>query len=480
MSGSAAGILVGGDWQQAPRTFARADPSRPDREAGRFSAASAAEVADAYAAAAEAAAGWRRTTAVARGEILRRAADLLEARADEAAVRLVADIGKAIRDARGEALRACAILRYHAAEATQPEGETYPSAADDTMVLTIADPVGVVCALTPWNFPLAIPAWKLAPALACGNPVVWKPATAASGSAVLLAEILVEAGVPAGVLNLVTGSGADLSDALTGDPRLAALTFTGSAATGWALQQAVAGRGVKVQLELGGKNPAIVLADADLPDAAEQVSRGAMIATGQRCTATSRVYVEEPVFEDFTRLLVERVEALRVDDPYEESTDVGPVASIEQLRTVSGYFDLAADGECEVLTGGGYSEPARGFWVEPTVVIGAAERSALMREEIFGPLAAVAHVPDFEAAIEAANDTEFGLSAAIFTRNLGRAMAFAREIEAGQVHVNRETAGAEPHAPFGGLKGSSNMQREQGKAAKRFFTNTKTVYARAR
>ena len=163
MSGSAAGILVGGDWQQAPRTFARADPSRPDREAGRFSAASAAEVVDAYAAAAEAAAGWRRTTAVARGEILRRAADLLEARADEAAVRLVADIGKAIRDARGEALRACAILRYHAAEATQPEGETYPSAADDTMVLTIADPVGVVCALTPWNFPLAIPAWKLAP-----------------------------------------------------------------------------------------------------------------------------------------------------------------------------------------------------------------------------------------------------------------------------------------------------------------------------
>ena len=479
MAGSATGVLVGGEWRQAPGTFTRADPSQPDRETGVFAAASAEEVADAYAAAAEVAAGWRRTTAVARGEILRRAADLLEARADEAATRLVADIGKAIRDARGETLRACAVLRYHAAEATQPEGETYPSASDDTMVLTIAEPVGVVCALTPWNFPLAIPAWKLAPALACGNPVVWKPATAASGSAVLLAETLVAAGLPPGVLNVLTGPGAELSEALTGDPRLAALTFTGSAATGWALERAVAGRGVKVQLELGGKNPAIVLADADLSDAAEQVSRGAMIATGQRCTATSRVYVEEPVFEEFGRLLVERVEALRVDDPYEESTDVGPVASIEQLRKVSGYLDLASS-DCEVLTGGGYSEPARGFWVEPTVLTGAGERSRLMREEIFGPVTAITHVPDFESAIEAANDTEFGLSAAIFTRNLGRAMAFAREIEAGQVHINRETAGAEPHAPFGGLKGSSNMQREQGKAAKRFFTNSKTVYARAR
>ena len=403
-----------------------------------------------------------------------------EARVDEAARRLVADIGKPIRDAKAEALRACAIFRYHAGEALGPEGETYPSAADDTMVVTLSEPVGVVCALTPWNFPLAIPAWKLAPALGCGNPVVWKPATAASGSAVLLAEILVEAGVPPGALNLLTGPGAELSEALTADPRLAALTFTGSVATGRGLDRAVAGRGVKVQLELGGKNPAIVLADADLADAADQVCRGAMIATGQRCTATSRVYVEDPAFDEFAGALVERVEALRVDDPYDEATDVGPLASVEQLRKVGGYLDLASAEGCEVLAGGGYSEPERGFWVEPTVLTGVGSESALMREEIFGPVAVLAPVSGFEAAIAAANDTEFGLSAAIFTRDLGRAMAFAREIEAGQVHVNRETAGAEPHAPFGGLKGSSNMQREQGRAAKRFFTNTKTVYARAR
>ncbi len=355
------GLLVGGEWRDAAQTFRRIDPARPGDETGVFASATAADVELAYGAAADAGTGWRRTTAVARGEILRRAADLLEARVDEAARRLVADIGKPIRDARAEALRACAILRYHAGEALQPEGETYPSAADDTLVMTLSEPVGVVCALTPWNFPLAIPAWKLAPALGCGNPVVWKPATAASGSAVLLAEILVEAGVPPGALNLLTGPGAELSEALTGDPRLAALTFTGSVATGRGLDRAVAGRGVKVQLELGGKNPAIVLADADLADAADQVSRGAMLATGQRCTATSRVYVEERVFDEFAAVLVDRVEALRVDDPYEEATDVGPVASIEQLRKVGGYLDLASADGCEVLSGGGYSEPDRGL-----------------------------------------------------------------------------------------------------------------------
>lgn len=474
------GILVAGEWRSAQRTFGRTDPSRPGDATGAFAAATGAEVELAYAAAASAAAGWRRTPAAVRGDVLRRAADLLEARLDEAARRLVADMGKAIRDARAEAQRACAVFRYHAGEVLQPAGETYPSAAADSVVMTFEEPVGVVCVLTPWNFPLAIPAWKLAPALGCGNPVVWKPATAASGSAVVLAEVLVEAGVPPSVLNLVTGSGAELSGALADDRRLAALTFTGSVGTGRGLDRAVSGRGVKVQLELGGKNPAIVLADADLSDAAEQVARGAMIATGQRCTATSRVYVEEAVFDEFSAALVGAVESLRVGDPYDETTDVGPVASIEQLRKVGGYLDLAASDGCEVLTGGGYSDPEGGFWVQPTVLAGVDPDSPLMREEIFGPVTVLAPVRDYEAALEAANDTEFGLSAALFTRDLGRAINFAREIEAGQVHINRETAGAEPHVPFGGLKGSSNMQREQGKAARRFFTNTKNVYARAR
>ena len=367
------GVLIAGSWRTAAEAFTRRDPSNPDRATGTYAAASAVEVQAAYDAAAAAAPRWGRRPAPERAEVLRRAADLLEARSASAAERLTADIGKAIRDARAEVLRAVAILRYHAGEALQADGETYPSSAADTMVITTSEPVGVVCAITPWNFPLAIPAWKLAPALSAGNPVVWKPATAASGSAVLLAEILVEAGLPEGALNLLTGPGPELSEALTVDSRLAALSFTGSAQVGWGLQAAVADRGVKVQLELGGKNPAIVLADADLPDAALQVASGAMGSTGQRCTATSRVYVEDPVLERFTELLLERVRELVVGDPFDEATDVGPVASLEQLRTVGSYLDLAAaEPGVRVLAGGGRSEPGDGYWVDAD---GAQRRS---------------------------------------------------------------------------------------------------------
>ncbi len=462
-------------------TFTRVDPAELTRETGTYEATSPEGVGSAFAAAAAVARDWGRSTGPEREAILRRAADLLEARLDEAAERLVADIGKPIRDARAETLRAAAILRFHAAEALQPDGETHPSSAPDTTVISLSEPVGPVCAITPWNFPLAIPAWKLAPALACGNPVVWKPATAASGSAVLLAEVLAEAGIPAGALSVVMGSGGALSAALTSDPRLAAISFTGSADVGWGLQRAVSGRNVKVQLELGGKNPAIVLADADLEDAAARITAGAMAAAGQRCTATSRVYVERPVAPELTELLVARVESLTVGDPYDESTDVGPLASREQLHAVGRYLDLsAATSGIDVLAGGGYGAPSTGCWADPTVLTGVAPESPLMREEIFGPVAIVTAVDDYAAALAAANDTDFGLSAALFTRDLGRAMSFAREIESGQVHINRETAGAEPQAPFGGLKGSSNLQREQGKAAKRFFSNTKCVYVRAR
>jgi len=464
-----------------PETFTRVDPSQLTRETGTYPITAPEGVADAFESAAGAAREWRRSTGPEREAILRRAADLLEGRLDEAAQRLTADIGKPIRDARAETLRAVAILRFHGAEALQPDGQTHPGAAGDTAVISISEPVGTVCAITPWNFPLAIPAWKLAPALACGNAVIWKPATAASGSALLLAEVLAEAGLPPGALNVVMGAGEALSTALVSDPRLNAISFTGSAAVGWRLQSAVAGRNVKVQLELGGKNPAIVLADADLADAAAQITSGAMAAAGQRCTATSRVYVARTVAAELIDLLVARVEALVVGDPFDETTDVGPLASVEQLQTVGRYLDLAASEDgVELLAGGSYGEPSTGCWIDPTVLTGVQPTSALMRDEIFGPVAIVTPVDGYEEGLAAANDTEYGLSAALFTRDLGRAMRFAREIEAGQVHINRETAGAEPQAPFGGLKGSSNLQREQGKAAKRFFTNSKTVYVRAR
>ncbi|MCW3002523.1 MAG: aldehyde dehydrogenase family protein [Conexibacter sp.] len=472
-------IFIDGTWTGAADTYRRHDPSALARETGRFAAAETAHVEAAYTAADRAHAAWAATPAPERAEVLRRAADVLSTRAEEAARRLTADMGKALRDARGEVLRSAAILRYFAGELLQPSGETYPSADRSTLLMTIEEPLGVVCAITPWNFPFAIPAWKLAPALGFGNAVVWKPAEAASGSAVLLTEVLAQAGLPAGVLNLVTGSGAALSPALTGDPRLAALTFTGSGGVGTRLRQAVADRNVKVQLELGGKNPAIVLADADLEDAAVQVVRGAMLSTGQRCTATSRVYVERSAAATFRELLCAEVGRLVVGDPYDEATDVGPLASVAQRDTVGGYLQLARQEGAEFAAGGVASPAGDDCFVAPTVLTGVAPTSDLVREEIFGPVLVVTEIEDFDAAIAAANDTEFGLSSAIFTRDLGKAMAFIRRTQSGVVHVNRETAGVEPHVPFGGVKGSSSMNREQGKAARQFFTTTKTVYIRS-
>jgi aldehyde dehydrogenase (NAD+) len=377
-------------------------------------------------------------------------------------------------------LRSAAVLRYFSGELLQPTGETYPSADPATMLLTVEEPLGVVCVITPWNFPFAIPTWKLAPAIGFGNAVVWKPAEAASGSAVMLAETLAAAGLPDGVLNLVTGRGRELSEPLTGDPRIAALSFTGSGPVGTRLRQAVADRNVKVQLELGGKNPAIVLADADLEDAAVQVARGAMLSTGQRCTATSRVYVERSVAERFRELLREAVAGLVVGDPFDEGTDVGPLSSTDQWETVNGYLKIARDERAEVIAGTTSGERDGGCFVAPTVLTGIDGESRLMREEIFGPVVLIQEVEGFDEALALANDTEFGLSSALFTRDIARAMKFVRGTQSGVVHINRETAGVEPHVPFGGIKGSSSMSREQGKAARQFFTTTKTVYMRSR
>jgi len=470
-------LLLNGVWRAAEASYERFDPSQPDRSAGSYALATPEHVERAYDAASAAQPSWAATPAPIRADVLRRAADLLEGRLEQAARRLTYDMGKAVRDARAEVLRSAAILRYFAGELLQPSGETYPSSDPSVMLFTIEEPLGVVCAITPWNFPFAIPTWKLAPALGFGNAVVWKPAESASGSAVLLAEVLVAAGLPAGVLNLVTGKGRTISSSLTGDSRLAVLTFTGSNLVGTQLRRAVADRNVKVQLELGGKNPAVVLADADLEDAAAQIVRGAMLSTGQRCTATSRVYVERAVAPQLRELLRQQVEQLVVGDPFDEVTDVGPLASAEQRDTVASYLQVARDEGAEIVVGGSIDSPG-GCFVAPTVVAGVRPDSVLVREEIFGPVLVVEEVDDFDAALLAANDTEFGLSSAVFTRDLGKAMAFVRRTRSGLVHVNRETASVEPHVPFGGVKGSSSMHREQGKAARTFFTTTKTVYLR--
>lgn len=475
-------LLIDGAWRAGDGEYVRTDPADPTRETGRYATATPADVAAAYAAARRAQPAWAATAATARAAVLERAAALLEADVDGATEALIADIGKAQRDARGEVLRGAAILRFHAGAVLQASGGTFAGADPTTALMTTVEPVGVVAAITPWNFPVAIPLWKLAPALVYGNAVVWKPAEAASGSAVRLARLLADAGLPDGVLNLVTGSGRALSPALTGDEQLDALSFTGSVGVGRVLRRAVAehDRNVKLQLELGGKNPAIVLADADLPDAAEQIARGAMLQAGQRCTATSRVYVEDAVYDAFAAALVERVRAFRVGDPREPGTDIGPLASAEQRETVGGYLRLAREGGATILCGGGIADDDGGHWVEPTVLADVPDDSPLVREEIFGPVVCLARVADLDEALARANDTRFGLSSAVFTRDLGAAMRFARETRSGLVHVNRETAGVEPHLPFGGLKESSSNHREQGMAARDFFTVTKTVYVRPR
>jgi acyl-CoA reductase-like NAD-dependent aldehyde dehydrogenase len=263
---------------------------------------------------------------------------------------------------------------------------------------------------------------------------------------------------------------------LTGQRRLSALTFTGSNNVGDRLRQAVSDRNVKIQLELGGKNPAIVLNDADLDDAADQVARGAMLSTGQRCTATSRVYVEKGVAARFTELLLARIKAFTVGDPFNDTTDIGPLASIEQRDTVASYLEVARAGGARVLLGGEIDD--RGCFADPTVLTDVPPESRLSREEIFGPVLVLSEVDSYASALAAANNTDFGLSASVFTSNIGTALDFARRIESGLVHVNRETASVEPHVPFGGIKASSSMQREQGKAARAFFTTTKTVYVR--
>lgn len=471
-------LYIDGQWRSASSSYVRFDPAFPSHITGTYAKADNNDVCDAFDGAAAALRDWGTWTSQARSEVLRTAADILELRLGEAAIRITADMGKAQRDAVGEVRRSVAILRYFAGEVLQPCGDVYPSIDSSVTLFTIEEPVGVICAITPWNFPFAIPTWKIIPALAFGNTVVWKPADAASGSAVYLTEVLAEGGLPPGALNLVTGKGREMSKALTSDSRLAALSFTGSGEVGASLRAAVADRSVKVQLEMGGKNPAIVLADAALNDAADQVVRGAMYCTGQRCTATSRVYVQRSVAKDFKESVASRVAELVVGNPYEESTDIGPVVSEEQQVNIEGYMELARREKAEIIAELEiYAET--GFFVAPTVLGSVGRDSALVKDEIFGPVLVIDEFDYFSEALQLANSTEFGLSSSIFTRDLGTALDFIHRSESGLVHVNRETANVEPHVPFGGMKASSNLAREQGKAARAFFTKTKTAYIRS-
>jgi acyl-CoA reductase-like NAD-dependent aldehyde dehydrogenase len=474
------GNYIAGEWRPATsgETMENRNPANRDEVLGLFASSGSDDVDAAIAAAEEAYRSWRFSSPMTRASILHKAANILESRIPEVGRELTREEGKTLKEGIGETTRAVQILRYFAGEAQQPTGEHYPSVSPHTLLYTSREPLGVVAVVTPWNFPIAIPAWKIAPALAFGNTVVFKPASLTPLTAVRLVEALDEAGLPAGVLNLVTGSAANVGDPLVRDPRVVAITFTGSNETGAELRRSAAERGAKLQLELGGKNPAIVLADADLDHALGHVVAGAMMSTGQKCTATSRAIVDRRIIDRFTEMLADRIGGLKVGDPLDAETQIGPLIDDRAAERLAGEVDSAKQAGAELIVGGERlgSGLERGAFLAPTLFADVDPGSRLGQDELFGPVLGVIPVDSMEEAMAVANQVKFGLAASIFTRDLGRALTFAREIEAGVVHVNSETAGAEPQVPFGGMKGSSSYSREQGKSAREFFTQVKTVY----
>ncbi|MCO5215337.1 MAG: aldehyde dehydrogenase family protein [Thermomicrobiales bacterium] len=471
------GNYINGEWVHTDATFEVRNPANREEIVAHMAVGGPADVTTAVDAAAEAFKTWSRTGALERANILYKAADLLVQRSAEIGRVLTREEGKTIKEGVGEALRAANIMRYYAGETLQPNGDHYPSANPKTMLYSVREPLGVVGLITPWNFPIAIPVWKTAPAIAFGNTVVFKPASAAPVCAMLMAEILEDAGLPKGVVNVVTGPAGGVGNALVDDPRVAAISFTGSGVVGNRIRIKAANRGAKVQLELGGKNPAIVLADADMTQAVQQVVAGAMNSTGQKCTATSRAIVDRRIAAEFTDLLQQRLSTLVVGDPLDEATQMGPLIDDASADRLMKEIAAAKETDAQHVMGGDRpDELAQGAFVTPTLFTNVSSDSRMGQEEYFGPLLGVIPVDDMDEAMDVANSVKYGLSASIFTRDLGKAMRFAREIQAGMVHINSETAGAEYQLPFGGYKGSSSYSREQGKAAVEFYTQTKTVF----
>lgn len=473
--------LINGEWVDAVsgQTFEDSNPADRRQVLALFPSSGEEDVRRAIAAAEAALPGWRNTAPLARGAILLKAASLLEGRVDTVARDLTLEEGKTIGEARGETLRAVAILRYFAGQTSEPLGETYPSANPATFLYTMRVPLGVVGLVTPWNFPIAIPVWKAAPALAFGNTVVMKPAALTPLTVQHVAECLQEAGLPPGVFNLVHGSGRAVGNPLVADTRVAAVSFTGSNAVGLGILNCVQDRGGRVQCEMGGKNPMVVLEDADLDQAADLTIAGAFRSTGQKCTATSRAIVLRPVLEAFTEKVLERARNLQVGPGIEPETWMGPQVSADQQRTVLDYIEVGKREGAELVLGGGVPQGdryAQGHYVAPTVFLGVRPEMRIAQEEIFGPVLAIIPAGDRAEALRLANGVQFGLSASMCTRDLRSALEFVRGIEAGIVHVNGETAGAEPQVPFGGMKASGTYMREQGKAARDFYTQIKTVY----
>lgn len=471
--------FIGGEWTAALSggTFERRNPADERDRIGSYADSDAADVAATVAAARAALPAWRRLAPDARAQYLFRAADLLAARRDAVAAALTREEGKSLPEATGETQRGVTLLRYYAGEGLRSDGEVLPSADPNVLLFTERTALGVVGLITPWNFPVAIPLWKAAPALVYGNAVVIKPSELSPECARLLTEVFAEAGLPAGVFNLVQGRGA-AGAALAASEGVDGISFTGSVATGKSIAAACQSRGAKYQLEMGGKNAVVVLEDADLPQAVELTVRGAMKSAGEKCTATSRAIVVEAVADAFTNALAERAASLKIGPGTDPDAYLGPVISRAAKERILENIRAAEAEGARLLCGSdlaGRADLAHGHYVAPTVLDDVTPQMRIAQEEVFGPVLAVLRVADFDAALEAANGTRYGLSASVFTRDIGKALRFAREAEAGLVRINGETAGVEPQAPFGGMKASSSFSREQGQAAKEFYTQIKTI-----
>ncbi len=470
---------INGEWVAAERVLTDVNPSDLDDVVGRYAEASAAQVGEAVAAARAAFPAWSRRGIQERADILDRIGTEILARKEELGRLLSREEGKTLPEGIGEAARAGYIFRFFAGEVLRARGELLDSVRPGIGVEISREALGVVGLVTPWNFPLAIPAWKIAPALAYGNCVVFKPSELAPACAWAIAEILARAGLPAGVFNLVMGGGAT-GEALTHSPGLDAISFTGSQATGARVAAIAAERGVRLQLEMGGKNPLVVLDDADLAVAVNCAVQGAYYSTGQRCTASSRLIVTEGIHDRFVAALVERLGQLKVDDALAPGTDIGPVVDARQLEKDLDYIRIAQEEGARLAFGGTRLERAkRGHYLAPTLFAETTAAMRINREEVFGPVASVIRAKDYDEALALANDSPFGLCASIVTTALKHAADFKRNAEVGMVMVNLPTAGVDYHVPFGGRKGSSHGPREQGAFAREFYTTVKTAYVLA-
>ncbi|MEK7859075.1 MAG: aldehyde dehydrogenase family protein [Elusimicrobiota bacterium] len=473
--------FIGGKWIDgaSEREVVSTNPADSRQVLAKFKSADKAQALQAIEAAKKAFPAWKATTAPARGRILAKAAQIARERRDELAALMTREQGKILSEAKGEMDKGITLMEWFAGEGMRQGGVSMPSELPKNLLYTVRQPLGVVSVITPWNFPWAIPVWKLSPALVAGNCVVFKPASLVPAMAVEIVKIFEEAGLPPGVLNLVLGAGSLLGDSLVEHPAIQAVSFTGSNSVGKRVHTICGTRGIKCTAEMGGKNPAVIWDDADLELALGGVMKGAFGSTGQRCTATSRLILHEKIADKFLAMVVAEAKKIKVGDGMDPKTGMGPAVDDGQMQTDLDYIEIAKKEGAKLVLGGKRltaGDLQHGYFVEPTIFDHVKPKMRIYQEEVFGPVLAVARVKSYDEMIELANDCEFGLTCSVYTQDITTAMRFADDIEAGMVHINSPTIGGEAQVPFGGVKGSGVGDREMSKEGLHFFTELKTVF----